>query len=263
MNVFARIRRKLAALAEQSRRKRVLRELLEKSREPLRRVGTSYGGWVVPESSLLAGKTAVCVGAGEDISFDVALNRMGLRVFTVDPTPRAAAHVRQVLAAAASGVPVSIDNSPTEHYDLQGFDAGRFTFLELGLSDKNSTLRFWAPKNAKHVSHSLVNLQHTDKFFEARCVRLQDLCADQGIEAIEILKLDVEGAEYAVLADLLAGQLRPRVVCIEFDEGCNPQDGGYLQRIADAAGQMKQGGYRLVHIDSWNFTFVLGALGGA
>src|ERR1700693_4126414 len=35
------------------------------------RLGTAHGGWALPEASIRSGATAVCVGAGEDVSFDV------------------------------------------------------------------------------------------------------------------------------------------------------------------------------------------------
>jgi FkbM family methyltransferase len=180
-----------------------------------------------------------------------------MRVFTVDPTPRAARHVRQVLDGAVRGESVPINNSQVEHYDFSGFEPSRLRLLEVGLSDTNSVLRFWAPKDPAHVSHSIVNLQHTGEFFEAQCIRLQDLCAANGVDEIEILKIDVEGAEYAVLKDLTAGQLRPRVVCVEFDEGPILQDKSSLQRISDTVQEMKQVGYRLLKIEHWNFMFCL------
>jgi FkbM family methyltransferase len=255
MNLFTKIGQKLSYAAEQRRKRRVIGSLLERAQEPLVRIGSHYGGWTVPESVLAPGGTAICVGAGEDITFDVELNRRGLRVFTVDPTPRSAAHVRDVLEGAATGRSVAVDYSTTACYDFAGFDPSRLKFFKLGLSDKNSVLRFWAPKNSDHVSHSLVNLQQTDDYFEADCVRLQDLCMANGIDSIDILKLNIEGAEYVVLNDLTAGTIRPRAVCVDFDEGFNHQDSGYLERIADAVRQMQRAGYRPVKVEAWNLTF--------
>ncbi len=257
MNILAKFSRKLWSRAARRRRERILGRLLDRHHESLFRIRTSYGDWIVPETALIPGGTAVCVGAGEDISFDLCLNKRGMRVFTADPTPRAVKHVRQVLDGALRGKNVPIGNSRAEHYDFDGFDPNRFTFLDVGLSDRSSVLRFWAPKDPSHVSHSIVNLQRTEEYFDAQCVRLQDLCAANGIDRIEILKLSVGGAEYAVLKDLVEGRLRPRVVCVEFDEGPNVQDTESLQRISDAVREMKQAGYRLLKIENWKFLFSL------
>lgn len=246
-----------------SQYQRVLKRVLliwtlrDRSRQELTRLGTSYGGWTVPVAAVAPGRIAICVGAGEDISFDVELNKRGMTVFTMDPTPRAKIHVQQVLDGVGGGSVVAIDKSPSEHYDLVGFDPLRFRFLELGLSDQDQVMRFWTPKNPEHVSHSIVNLQRTEDFFEARCVRLETLCSLFKISSIEILKLNIEGAEYAVLEDLIAGEIRPRVICVDFDEGYNPLDGGYMKRIAHTVKQMKTSGYKLLYVDCWNFLFVL------
>lgn len=255
MNLFSKTGQKLSYLVEQCEKRRVIGSQLERMQESLVRIGSEYGGWTVPESVLAPGCTAICVGAGEDITFDVGLNRMGLRVFTVDPTPRAAAHVRDVLDGAATGRSVAVDGSSTACYDFTGFDPSQMRFLELGLSDKNGVMRFWAPKNPDHVSHSIVNLQQTGDSFEVECIRLEDLCTANGIESVDILKLDIEGAEYMVLNDVTSGTIRPRAVCVDFDEGFNHTESGYLYRIADAVRKMRRAGYRLVKVEAWNFVF--------
>lgn len=232
-------------------------KLLDEHHKSLVKIGTSNGGWIIPESALTPGAVAICVGAGEDISFDIGLNRKGMHVFTLDPTPRAAKHVRQVLDGARSKASVAINSSSVEYYDFNGFEPRRFKFLEIGLYNTNSVLQFWAPKIPSRVSYSVVNLQKTNEFFEAQCVRLQDLCVANDIDKIEILKLDIEGAEYAVLKDLAAGVIRPRVVCVEFDEGPNLGDHEASQRILHAVREIKQVGYRLLAIEHWNFLFSL------
>jgi FkbM family methyltransferase len=208
-------------------------------------------------SAVVPGSIAVYVGAGEDISFDVELSRIGMSVFTLDPTPREKKHVKEVLDGAAEAKTVPIANSPADYYDLRGFDTARFSFLDSGLSHEDKTMRFWEPKNPAHVSHSIVNLQHTDRYFDAKCIRLQTLCDEREIDHIQILKLDIEGAEYAVLGDLLAGHIRPSVICVEFDEGSFPQDRKCLRRISDAVKKLKKFGYLLPAVEGWNFLFVL------
>src|SRR3990167_849454 len=60
----------------------------------LMRLGTQYGGWIIPKNHTLTGDS-ICylAGAGEDISFDCALaKQFGCNVRIVDPTPRAIRH---------------------------------------------------------------------------------------------------------------------------------------------------------------------------
>jgi FkbM family methyltransferase len=232
-----------------------LRRYLDPDHSKLLRFGTDHGGWTIPAWAAMAGGLAVCVGAGEDISFDVELNKAGFSVFTLDPTPRAKEHVKAVLQAADGGPALSINESPTEVYALQGFAKNRFTFAEVGLWEESRTMRFYAPKNRAHVSHSIVNLQHTDEWFEAKCETLAAFCNSHQIEKIDILKLDVEGSEYAILGNILENGPLPGVLCVEFDEIRNPLDGGLMDRIEKIIDDMQAAGYKLRHIDDSNTLF--------
>jgi FkbM family methyltransferase len=208
-------------------------------------------------SAIAPGKTAVLAGAGEDISFDVELNKRGLTVFTLDPTPRARDHVKQVLAAGAKKARISINNSETEFYQLDQFTASRLKLLEVGLWNQNTSMRFFAPRDRNHVSHSIVNLQGTDEWFEANCVTLENFCKNHKIREIDILKLDIEGAEYVVLKDMVKRGIKPRVLCVEFDELRNPLKGNYMRRIRDLVLMLKQAGYKFCNVEQSNTLFVL------
>src|SRR5690606_25746429 len=62
----------------------------DKSHHLHEKLGTRYGGWYVPSDLLNAQSICYCIGAGEDISFDIELiNRFDCHVYTFDPTPRA------------------------------------------------------------------------------------------------------------------------------------------------------------------------------
>ena len=67
-------------------------------------VGSEGGAWRVPVPAVRPGGTAVCVGAGENVTLEVELiRRYGIRVHCLDPTPRAAWHVAALLDAAGRG----------------------------------------------------------------------------------------------------------------------------------------------------------------
>lgn len=124
---------------------RALRALLRPvGRADLVRIGSEYGGWWIPKDLAAPGTVAYCAGAGEDITFDLALVERGCQVTTFDPTPRAIAHVE---ANAPSG--------------------NDFRFVPVGWWNEDTILRFYAPRIPQHVSHSAVNLQGTTDFFTA------------------------------------------------------------------------------------------------
>lgn len=87
--------------------RRWIRSRVQLSNPRLVRLGTEYGGWTVLADGDLFGHYAILCGAGEDISFDIALSeRFGCEVIIVDPTPRAVSYFermkQQVRAAQAS-----------------------------------------------------------------------------------------------------------------------------------------------------------------
>ena len=191
------------------------------------RLGSPGGGWWVPGDHVQPGAVAYCAGAGEDVSFDLELWRRGLDVVTIDPTPRAQTHVRSVDPGDA-----------------------RFRFVPLGLWHEPDELTFYAPDDPHDVSHSVANLQHTgpERAFTARVDSLPGIMAAAGHDHVDVLKVDIEGAESTVLPHLLRTGPHPPVVCFEYDQ---PQSSRALLRLLR---RFRDHGYALVRMERWDFT---------
>jgi FkbM family methyltransferase len=199
-----------------------------RARADLVRIGSGYGGWIVPGSLLTQDSVCYCAGVGEDITFDLGLiERFGCQVWGLDPTPRSAAYVQKEAAGEA-----------------------RYHFLPVGLWSETSVQRFYAPSNPSHVSHSIVNLQGTEAYFEASCMRLSEVMSREGHAKLDLLKLDIEGAEYAVLDSLHEDGVYPSIVAVEFDQPTP------LSSVMTACREMQRAGYDVVAVDGWNVTFV-------
>jgi len=215
----SRIRRKLLQL--------VVHHLYVKKRgDDLVRLGSGYGGWWVPANILEPGTTVISAGVGEDTTFDEELLSSGCEVWAVDPTPRARQHVTTRRGEGAFG--------------------DRFHFWPVGLWHQDETLRFYAPANPAHVSHSVLNVQHTTSWFEAECWSLARLLLEAGLTCPDVLKLDIEGAEIQVLRRLVAERLRPPAVCVELDAPL-PE-----WRTLSLLRDLRRAGYRLTHAEGWN-----------
>ena len=222
------------------------------------KLGTEYCGWVIPIDVIKPGGVAICVGAGEDISFDLAIARKyAISVHIIDPTPRAKAHVQTVLQGIKHNINVAINNSHADFYDFSGVSASLVKFHYKGFWGRNRKMRFYAPEDTADVSHSIMNLQMTKAFFEADCVTPEQFCADNDIKDVELMKLDIEGAEYSVIGSLRKSSIRPRILCIEFDEGHNPANFLFFLRMKRSLRDLKAAGYVLAYVDKWNLTFVL------
>lgn len=194
----------------------------------MERLGSPYGGWYIPVNLIKPDWICYSGGAGEDISFDVGLHRAcGCRLWIFDPTPRAIRHVES---------------------NIRGVDGIRF--LPIGLWSSNETLKFYAPRNPGHVSHSALNLQKTDRYFEAPCLRLGEILRMLGHDRIDLLKIDIEGAEHAVIEDMLGQSIRPKVLCLEIDQPAS------AIRCIRTLARIRGAGYRLCAVDGWNYSFV-------
>jgi FkbM family methyltransferase len=197
-------------------------------RRDLIRLGSELCGWWVPAQVAAPGAVAYCAGAGEDITFDLALLARGCSVTTLDPTPRAVAYVKSLL-----------------------IQDERFRFVPVGVwSEEDAELPFYAPRNPSSSNVSAVNLHGTSDYILARVKPVQTLMTEFGDTHIDILKLDIEGAEYRVLESLLESGPLATVLCVEFDQPQPPSETIRMVRKILGAG------YELVHIEFYNYTFV-------
>ena len=222
------LRRRVSRTALAASRKILLRHAEPPRALGLQKIGSDYGGWIVPTSVVGADWNCYCGGVGEDISFDLGMiERFGCTIDAFDPTPRAIAFVVDFAAAEP-----------------------RFRFHPFGLWSEDVVLRFFAPRNPAHVSHSIVNLQHTSDYFEAPVRSLPSVMHEFEHERIDLLKIDIEGAEHRVVASMLEAGIRPAVLCMEIDQPVR------VRVFWQTVRRIRSAGYTLVAVDHWNLTFL-------
>lgn len=197
-------------------------------RDDLERLGSHYGGWWIPSGLLTQDSVVYAAGVGEDATFDLALvQRFGCTVWALDPTPRS------IEFAARIGEP-------------------RWNFLPFGLWQEDATVHFHPPADSDHVSHSATEVRGRGLGFDAQCHTLTTLMEKLGHDRIDLLKMDIEGAEGPVLDQMLAGGIRPRILCVEFDAPEGPRTVmRRLRRMGDA-------GYVVRRTEGRNYTFTHG-----
>jgi FkbM family methyltransferase len=223
---------------------------------PLKRLGSGYGGWTFVADPALRGATIVSAGLGEDASFDVEIARAeGATVLLVDPTPRAVAHYGALAARIGSARTRDYADGgcqPAEAYPLEGVAADQLRLIDKALWTEVSTLKFYMPPNEDHVSHSLTNFQNdyrTDTpAIEVESTTLPDLMRQECLPELQMLKLDIEGAEIDVLTDMLDRGIKPRQLLIEFDELTKHSKRG-LERWQAMDGRLRSTGYRCGYFD--------------
>lgn len=201
----------------------------------IERIGSEYGGWLVPVNRIPQNAVCYLVGVGEDITFDLGLiARFGCEVFAFDPTPRAKRHV-----------------------ESHAKDTPAFHFYNYGLWIKDEVIRFYAHANPASTSFSITNLHQTADFFEAPCRRISSIMRELGHQKLDVLKLDVEGAEYEVLNSILEDRIEAGILFVEYDEFHSKRYEGYRERIRASVRQLQSHGYQLVAVKpKCNYTFV-------
>jgi len=222
-----------------------------------KKFGTSYGGWVIPVNMLDSKAICYCVGAGEDISFDIELARnFQCMVYIFDPTPRAKVHFEELNNRIKKGLIMAINNDESQYYKIKPEELNYLFFQPIGVWSENQVMKFYPPKNPVHVSHSLLNLQKTVDYIEVDCKKISTIMLSLGHEKITLLKLDIEGAEYQVVESLINDNIYPNILLIEFDEGNNCLDNNWLIRIENTIKKLISVGYILTNLDGWNATFI-------
>jgi FkbM family methyltransferase len=159
--------------------------------------GNSYGGFYAVPKLLHSGSIVYSVGIGKDISFDRAIiNKHGCVVFAFDPTPKSIKWI-----------------------EAQKLPPG-FYFHKFGLSAKTGSAKFYLPENTKGVSGSLVRHDDVDekKFIEVPMKSFADTISEFCHQHIDVLKLDIEGAEYEVIDSILETPVRIDQILIEFHD---------------------------------------------
>ena len=152
--------------------------------------------------ALLPARTAVgspicySVGVGEDIDFERRLSgRCSARQWLFDPTPRAI----RFMADPRNAVK-----------DAQ--------FVPVGIWKENCAMTFHAPAEAAHVSHSIVvDSGSASKGFVAECRTIESVMRQNGHDRIDLLKLNVEGAEDAILQGVLDAGIRPTTILVTWE----------------------------------------------
>jgi len=226
---------------------------------PVIALGTHYGGWKVPEGYL--DKKSICyfAGAGIDISFDVEVARkFGTHVYIIDPTPVARQHFDTLVERTKNGEKLEINRSRDLFYSIETETLKLLHFVDLGLWSSDTTLKFFEPGNSKTmVSHSVVNLHKTEAYFEAEVVKVATLMKKLGHTRVDFLKIDIEGAEYEVIDNVIEDKLNIGVLGIEFDEVHHPLNKKSVERIEQCIQKIRDAGYLVVDVDShFNVTFL-------
>jgi FkbM family methyltransferase len=190
---------------------------------PTLRLGTERGGYAVCPQDIRQDSIVYSFGIGNDISFDSALiEKFGVKVYAFDPTPKSISWIR------SRQIP-------------EGFH-----FFEFGIAPYDGFAQFNPPRDPGHVSYTtLKRKSKTLGPVQAKVHRLRTIMDMLGHQSVDILKMDIEGAEYEVIDDLIASGIRPRQILIEFHHRFKNVG---VKRTNRTIAALNRSGYRIFHV---------------
>lgn len=249
-----------AAAEGQRRRRRGLKAHFARMRQSLgrrwrewrlprgyRRLGTTYGGWWIDRAALSREPLLIDCGLGMDISFPTEfLREFGGRAIGVEPSPESLAYCRPRLPAGMTVLERAFAREAGQH------------------------LTFYLPRAREHlpagadgISGSLVD-SHAyvggGEKLPVTTTALGEVLAGAARDECDVLKLDIEGAEYEVLNDLCArGEIRRvRQLLVEFHHRATHHTDAETDATVAA---VERAGFRLMHVEGRNYIFRRADLG--
>jgi FkbM family methyltransferase len=160
---------------------------------PSEKLGSDYGGWIVAFHLLEKAERPIVLsfGLGDDISFDRDIaEKYRAQVYGFDPTEESLAWISaQTLPSGMQVFPIGISN----------FD-GKQTF---SLPPAESRGNFSTKASNGRIAEYAVRTYST-------------IVAQLKLQQVDVLKLDIEGAEYDVIPNVLNSPIQPAQFLIEF-----------------------------------------------
>jgi len=167
-----------------------------------------------PDSVIYSG------GVGKDVSFEHALvKKFNCNVVLFDPSPIGIATMKQ-----------AENNNPN------------FRFFPVGLAGQPGTLRLAPPFTPEGDSWFSYNSQVGT--IEVPCVDLVTLMEKNGHRHVDLLKIDVEGAEYGIIDQIVRQNIPVRQIVVEFHDGILP--GVRLRQSLSSTFKLMRHGYKFI-----------------
>ncbi|MEI6654325.1 MAG: FkbM family methyltransferase [Verrucomicrobiota bacterium] len=191
---------------------------------PIHTVNPGDQAWTIAADSIEPGHIVYSFGLAENIAFDLNLIRdFGAVVHGFDPTPESVAWIR------SQHLPSNFHHHP------------------VAIAAHDGTLEFSLPEPGTGMCAS-AHLKARAGTVVVPCRKISTIMEELGHNHIDLLKMDIEGAEYEVLDEILRHELPVRQILVEFHHRF---PGIGIGRTLDTVKRLRDAGYKLFHVSPW------------
>lgn len=189
----------------------------------------SDAGWCYDRSRLSDDSIVYSFGVGDNIEFDLALiERTGATVHAFDPTPVSHRTIKEVT------LPLQFHFHP---WAVAAEDGHLALYPRVRRNGELSDTMYTIESSPDSENHAL----------EVPAYTIEAIMRQLSHSHIDLLKIDVEGAEYQVLGGMLASTLRPQQILVEFHH----RHAAFSQRdTRNAVAALEAAGYRIFHVSN-------------
>ena len=228
-------------------------------------LGTVYGCWSqIPIDKLHPDSIIYSFGAGEDICFEFMLSGLtDSEIHIFDPTPRAVEHfsyctkiIKENMTYENNSRFGGGDPKYLSYIKDSNVSLAKLFFHDYGLYDEDSSFEFFYPKNKEHVSLSIDNLQGTQESILLDVKKIDTIMSDLGHNHIDVLKLNIEGAEVKSLLHMLKNtNIRPTYISVKFELARDGLKNNF--NLINELEQRLSESYSLIFVDRERFNYTL------
>lgn len=194
--------------------------------------------WMVRTKGLDSNSVIYSAGVGRDISFEHELaDRFGCKVILIDPSP------------------TGLETLSEERNKRPEFIA-----VNKALAGHDGVLVLSPPRDADEgswvsvVAENPGDVPQTDSI-QVPCVTIRTLMEQNGHTQIDLLKMDIEGAEYGVLEAVMSSGVTIKQIAVEYHNKVIP--GFTAKQTMASLLKLRKLGYRLIYKMGSNHTLLL------
>jgi len=196
-----------------------------------------FGDWVICPDNINSHSIVYSLGVGEDIDLDEKLiKRFGVSVHAFDPTPNSIEWIN------ASDISEKFDFHP---YGISVIDGVLKLFPRVNRRGRKSKVMYTLIDDGTAQGDAI----------EINVKQLPTIMNELNHTVIDLLKMDIEGAEFDVLEQILQSKLNVRQILVEFHHRFKIIG---KVRAVDILKKMDAAGYKIFFIDDrgWNYSFI-------